>query len=295
MPIVDANQLDIPLNNFSATAAPTATDDTSAGYSVGSNWYDTTGDKAYVMLDASAGAAVWTETTQSGGGGTNAPSTAGSALTSGSTIPDTAVGNPRHVATTDLAINCSVNGGFLYVYNYNNSDAKRLTNTDVGAPSSFVSGCYLNGFFYAALSDQTIYRIDIVAETSVAMTGITGSPAFSYFRMTTDGTDIYMNGGAGSTNGIRHYTVSGTTATLQSTTTYGATADFNSAFAVGSNGKVFSLNGGVTKIFNKGTTALEKTYQNLGFNPTGFLTIAGEVCWSITGGTGLQTLMGVPQ
>ena len=56
-------------SNAAATAAPGVTDDTNAGYAVGSVWIDTTNDKAYVCLDASAGAAVWTETTQAGGAG----------------------------------------------------------------------------------------------------------------------------------------------------------------------------------------------------------------------------------
>ena len=56
-------------SNTTATAAPGATDDSAAGYSVGSVWIDTTNDKAYVCLDATATAAVWTETTQSGGAG----------------------------------------------------------------------------------------------------------------------------------------------------------------------------------------------------------------------------------
>lgn len=50
--------------NLNASAAPTATDDSTAGYSVGSRWVDTTNDKEYVCLDATASAAVWTETTQ---------------------------------------------------------------------------------------------------------------------------------------------------------------------------------------------------------------------------------------
>ena len=51
------------LNNYSATAAPTANDDSGSGYSVGSRWIDTTNDDDYVCLDASSGAAVWKKTT----------------------------------------------------------------------------------------------------------------------------------------------------------------------------------------------------------------------------------------
>jgi len=56
-------------SNLAASAAPGTGDDSGSGYSVGSIWIDTTADKAYVCLDASASAAVWTEITQSGGGG----------------------------------------------------------------------------------------------------------------------------------------------------------------------------------------------------------------------------------
>lgn len=56
-------------NNHAATAAPTTGDDSGDGYSVGSRWIDTTNDKEYVCLDASVGAAVWTETTGAGAGG----------------------------------------------------------------------------------------------------------------------------------------------------------------------------------------------------------------------------------
>ena len=51
------------------TAAPTVNNDTTEGYTVGSRWVDVTNDKAYVCLDNTDGAAVWTETTQAGGGG----------------------------------------------------------------------------------------------------------------------------------------------------------------------------------------------------------------------------------
>ncbi len=58
-----------PLNNYTASAAPGVTDDSSAGYEPGSEWVDQTNDKGYVCLDATVGAAVWLETTQAAGGG----------------------------------------------------------------------------------------------------------------------------------------------------------------------------------------------------------------------------------
>ena len=50
-------------NATNQTAAPTITDDSGDGYAIGSRWYDTTGDREYVCLDATAGAAVWLPTT----------------------------------------------------------------------------------------------------------------------------------------------------------------------------------------------------------------------------------------
>ncbi len=57
-------------HNLSAGVAPDADNDVNDGYSVGSRWIDTTNDKAYICLDETAAAAVWTETTQASGGST---------------------------------------------------------------------------------------------------------------------------------------------------------------------------------------------------------------------------------
>ena len=51
-----------------ATSAPGVGNDNTEGYAVGSRWVDVTNNKEYVCLDASTGAAVWTETTGAGGG-----------------------------------------------------------------------------------------------------------------------------------------------------------------------------------------------------------------------------------
>ncbi|RWG53332.1 MAG: hypothetical protein EOQ64_24210 [Mesorhizobium sp.] len=53
-------------NNFAAVADPAATDDSSEGYQVGSTWVNTATDTAFVCVDATAGAAIWTATAQVG-------------------------------------------------------------------------------------------------------------------------------------------------------------------------------------------------------------------------------------
>lgn len=49
-------------DNYGASTAPTVTDDINAGYSVGSHWVDLSNDIAYICVDSSAGAAVWSTT-----------------------------------------------------------------------------------------------------------------------------------------------------------------------------------------------------------------------------------------
>lgn len=49
--------------NWSATTAPTVSNDGSEGYGVGALWYDQIADKAYTCLGGSLGAAVWKEIT----------------------------------------------------------------------------------------------------------------------------------------------------------------------------------------------------------------------------------------
>jgi len=62
-------------HKLDGTTAPTVNEDSGDGYEVGSVWIDTTNDKAYVCLDASVGAAMWTETS---GGEANTASNTGS-------------------------------------------------------------------------------------------------------------------------------------------------------------------------------------------------------------------------
>lgn len=54
-------------NNRIAVIPPTVNDDNTGGYAVGSQWQDVSANKAYALFDATTGAAVWVETTSSGG------------------------------------------------------------------------------------------------------------------------------------------------------------------------------------------------------------------------------------
>lgn len=61
--------LGLPKANLAATTAPSVTDDSTDGYSVGSRWIDTVGAVEYVCMDPAAGAAVWESTTGAAGVG----------------------------------------------------------------------------------------------------------------------------------------------------------------------------------------------------------------------------------
>ena len=54
---------------ISSASDPTVNDDSGDGYSVGDLWVNTTDDGVFVLADATAGAAVWTEIGSGGGGG----------------------------------------------------------------------------------------------------------------------------------------------------------------------------------------------------------------------------------
>lgn len=59
---IDA-QTNVAKSEYAATTAPTVNDDADDGYTIGSQWVDTTNDEAYICVDATAGAAVWVKTT----------------------------------------------------------------------------------------------------------------------------------------------------------------------------------------------------------------------------------------
>ncbi len=61
-----------PVNNYEATVPPTVTDDSTAGFQIGSTWIDRTSKKNYVCVDEAPGSAQWVDTTGGAGGGSGA-------------------------------------------------------------------------------------------------------------------------------------------------------------------------------------------------------------------------------
>lgn len=80
-------------NNLAAAADPTADDDSGENYGIGSIWINTTGDRTWVCVDATATAAIWVQT----GGKTAAVTAAGSSTSDAAAL----VGQTNVVAGAD--------------------------------------------------------------------------------------------------------------------------------------------------------------------------------------------------
>ena len=98
------------LNKVDATSAPTANDDSADGYQVGSIWIDVTNDIAYTCVDASSGAAVWT---QGGGSGFVSAASAPSSPEEGDMWFDNSAGGLYiRLGTTWVDISTSSSSGY---------------------------------------------------------------------------------------------------------------------------------------------------------------------------------------
>lgn len=110
-----------PKNNFAANTDPTATDDDSEAYEVGSRWINVTTDAAFTCVDASTGAAVWDQT--NGGGSADL----------GSVTVEDSVGNTDIPLTwTDLAFDTTVVENDIAVVEHDNTNTDRITVKETG-------------------------------------------------------------------------------------------------------------------------------------------------------------------
>jgi hypothetical protein len=116
--------------NYSAVTAPTATDDSAAGYEVGSVWIDTATDTVYTCVDATATAAVWsTEHPQP----TNGLQNIGSDIGLGGTLTQS-----TSIAGDTNGLNIGTVASRLGGTNLHTSSGLFGTNTGVGAFDGYI-------------------------------------------------------------------------------------------------------------------------------------------------------------
>lgn len=135
-------------NNYSATANPAVTDDSTKGYSVGSVWMNTSNGKNYVCSDATAGAAVWIQSGQSQGLANQATPIA---LTTSATV----------TAAQLLVGLLTANQGAGAAASY---QLPLATDLDAALPSSGVNSCF----------DFSLINISTVAAEDATITTNTG-------------------------------------------------------------------------------------------------------------------------
>ena len=155
--------------NLIATTDPGITNDSASGYGVLSRWANITLDKEFVCLDASVGAAVWTETTAIGGaahtigGATHTADTLANLNTkvSDATLIDTADSRLSDSRTPTSHATTHVTGGSDVIANaIAAGNAGLMTGTDKTK---------LDGVEASAKDDQTASEVPIV-DTGVLIT-----------------------------------------------------------------------------------------------------------------------------
>ncbi len=149
-----------------ATVAPGATDDSNAGYAVGSRWVDLVADKEYICLDAAPSEAVWKETTAQPGA---AGDPANDIATSSAQQQTTSV---EYVLATGMTLT-PASGTYLVWFT---GDAEQTSNSDSVFASVFSAGSQVT------TSEQTVRRGagqgDVrVPFCSVARVAVNGSQA----------------------------------------------------------------------------------------------------------------------
>ena len=224
-----ANRLVGVLDKIDATVPPDVNDDAGDGYSVGSQWVDTSAGDVFVCVDASVGAAVWEQTNGApGGAGTVTDFIFTDANGVDGTVTNSTTTPTLEIALTDITPT-TVNGITL-----SGSSTPTLSVTGTSAVSGTNTGDQL-AWKTIAVSGQS----DVVADTiDDTLTFVAGTNV----TITTDGVgSVTINasgGGGGSVTSVdmtvpTGFSVSGnpvtTTGTLAITIT--GDVDFN-GFAV---------------------------------------------------------------
>jgi len=168
-------------SEYAKTAAPTVDDDADDGYEIGSTWIDITNDKAYVCLDATLDAAVWTDITQSGG------FTAGDGIdiTLGTISVDLKANGGLVIDTTELALDLG---------------ATLMTGTLTAAKGGTGQTSYAIGdLLYASTTTALSKLADIATGNALITGGVSVAPSYGKIGLTTHVTGT-LDAASGGTN-----------------------------------------------------------------------------------------------
>jgi len=171
-------------SEFAQTAQPTTGDDTGDGYAVGSFWFDTTNDKAYVCLDATATAAVWTEITS------------GSSYTAGDGID---------ITVSTISVDLKANGGLVIESTELAIDlgATSMTGTlSVADGGTNLTSYAVGDIIYASGTTALSKLADIATGNALITGGVGVAPSYGKIGLTThvSGTLDVGNGGTNLTS-----------------------------------------------------------------------------------------------
>jgi hypothetical protein len=154
-------------DNLAATVAPTVSNDTSEGFSPGSRWIDVVGEKVYICVDESSGAAVWKEVSNlaaSGGGG----------------------GKELEVKTGNFTISSSDNGKFFLI--------KNTADSSVTLPSAATVGSN----FSVSFKHSSLFPVTFIPDGSEKIDDIPTANLISMeneFEIISDGTNWIVSDG----------------------------------------------------------------------------------------------------
>jgi len=255
-------------SNLAAAVDPTATDDTNAGYEVGSIWINTTEDTYFICVDATAAAAVWS----SGGGGGLTP-----VFQSGNFTAD--AGNHYLIDTTSSSSVVTLPAG-VDLDNMKFSDSKF---------NASVNNITLNPDGAETIDDDTTFIID----QNGGDAEIAYDSGNTNWQLSADGTTSVVNlndftgfSGVNAQTGTTYEFVSSDLSDLVTASNAAAsTYDVPDSFAeVGETLSILNIGAGTVTITVAGSDTLGSTDNDLTTGKAGTLVKTAATTWWLIGG-----------